>query len=88
MLYLCTTPLHNTQDFNQKMQTQQRLPFKKTKTFKVLVLCVYVYSCVQLDPFDGPINIIIEEDIQAQEYTLEDVLKTKLKNLILAAFQD
>lgn len=70
------------------MQTQHRRPFKKTRTFKVLVLCVYVYSCVQLDPFDGPLNIIIGEDVQAQEYTLEDVLKAKLKTLILAAFRD
>ena len=61
---------------------RQQVPFKKTRTFKVLVLCVYVYSCAQLDPFKTPITIQIGNNVHAEEVQLEEKLKEKLKEKI------
>ena len=63
------------------------VPFKKTRTFKVLVLCVYVYSCFQLDPFESPVSIDFGSTVQAEEASVEKLIKEKLTSLILAAFE-
>ena len=70
------------------MAQQHKQPFRRSKTFKALVLCLYVYSCVQLDPFDNMINIHLDNNLQAEESQLELVIKDKLTKLILAFFQE
>ena len=87
VLYLSNTPLHGARmTTTHQTNPERKIPFKKTRTFKALVLCVYVYSCIQLDPFDMPVNIHIGSEVQAEEQDKNKIIAEKLTELILAIF--